>query len=255
MKNFIIKTIMPLKNFLLLWSGQSLSQLGSAMTSFALIIWAYKKQGTVMSISLLSVFSYLPYVIVSLFAGAVIDRFQKKKTMLVCEAIATICSFCAFILISGHNLQIWHLYLINSVSGFMNAFQLPAVKVSIKLIVTKENYTRISGLQSLSDSTISIFTPILATTIVSFWGINIIFAVDLITFIIGFLLLLFYVKIPLTNIAKDPSLVKSNFIRESLQGFSYLNKNKCLLYLMFFMAGINFIASMVSTLLDMECHC
>jgi MFS family permease len=244
MKKNIIKTIIPLKNFILLWLGQSLSQFGTAMTSFALIIWVFKRQGTVMSIALLSVFSYLPYVIAGLLAGVVIDRFQKKKIMLICNTIATICSLCAFILMYLGFLQVWHIYLINAVSGFVNAFQSPAFKVSIRLIVPKEHYTRVSGLQSLSDSITSMMTPILATIVLSILGINIIFCIDLITRTIGFFSLLFFVKIPYTNTDRDNKKKRPNCACEILQGFSYLNQNKGFLYLVLFMTVINFLAAM-----------
>ncbi len=243
MKTINIKEILLLKNFLLLWSGQSLSQLGSSMTSFALIIWAYQKQGTVMSVALLSVFSYLPCILVSIFAGVFIDRVHKKKIMLICDTIAAVCSLCAFCLMYSGMLNVWHLYIINAVSGLMNAFQSPTSKVVITLIVPKEHYTRVSGLRSLSDSVISVFSPILATTLISLLGINAIFALDFVTFIIAFLTLILLVKIPYSDNIESNKLSETNIISESIQGFSYLKENKGFLYLMFFMAGINFIAS------------
>lgn len=167
MKNVNIRKLSVLKNFLLLWSGQSLSQMGSTMTSFALIIWAYQKQGTAMSVALLSVFSYLPYVLVSIFAGALIDNFNKKRILLICNTVATICSLSTFCLMFFGKLQVWNLYVINFILGFMNAFESPVSKSVITLIVPKEHYTRTSGLRSLSDSIISVFSPILATTLVS----------------------------------------------------------------------------------------
>jgi len=242
MKAINIKKILSLKNFLLLWSGQTLSQMGSSMTSFALIIWAYQKQGTVMSIALLSVFSYLPYVLVSFFAGALIDRLNKKKIMLTCDAIATICSLCAFSLLFFGMLDVWHLYVINVVSGFMNAFQAPASKVVTTLIVPKEHYTRVSGLRSLSDSVISVFSPILATTIISLLGISIVFVIDFMTFVIAFLSLLLLVKIPY-KVTEAKDSFKANIIKESLQGYDYLKENKGFLYLILFISGINFLAS------------
>ncbi len=241
MKKYIAQIITPIQDFLLLWIGQSISQLGSSMTSFALIIWAYQKQGTVMSIALLSVCSYMPYVVVSLFAGALIDRYNKKKIMLICDTVAAICTIGALTLLFTGNLQIGHLYVINAISGFMNAFQGPASKVAITLIVSEDQYTRVSGLRSLSDSMISVFTPILATAVVSIFGIGMVFTVDLLTYAISFISLLLWVKIPHTVVSHSK---KTNFIEESWQGVLYLKENKGFLYLMLFMAGINLMAAM-----------
>lgn len=71
-----------LRDFYILWSTQSLSQLGSAMTAFALTLWLYEKTGSALSTAALTICSYAPYVIMSIFAGALTDRFNKKATML-----------------------------------------------------------------------------------------------------------------------------------------------------------------------------
>ena len=68
------------RNFIIFWLSQSVSQLGSSMTGFALSIWAYKQTSSAMSVSLMTFFSYVPYIIVSVFAGAFIDT-HKKKTL------------------------------------------------------------------------------------------------------------------------------------------------------------------------------
>ena len=75
MKNLIT----DLKTFLILWSTQSLSQLGSSMTGFALTLWLYQKTGSALQTALLSICSYAPYVATSIFAGAFSDRWNKKK--------------------------------------------------------------------------------------------------------------------------------------------------------------------------------
>ena len=82
------QSIKELKTFFVLWSTQSLSQLGSAMTSFALALWLYGETGSALQTALLSVCSYAPYVVMSVFAGALSDRWDKKKTMLACDSLA-----------------------------------------------------------------------------------------------------------------------------------------------------------------------
>ena len=74
-----------LKPYLLLWSTQSFSALGSSMTSYALVLWLYLNTGSALKTALLSVCSYAPYVIMSIFAGALSDKWNKKHTMLVCD--------------------------------------------------------------------------------------------------------------------------------------------------------------------------
>ena len=72
-----------MRSYLLLWLSQMISGLGSAMTAYALVIWSYTQSGSALRTALLMVSSYAPYVLCSIFAGALSDRWNKKKTMLV----------------------------------------------------------------------------------------------------------------------------------------------------------------------------
>ncbi|MDP4146057.1 MAG: MFS transporter [Bacillota bacterium] len=243
MNNINFREILKLKNFLLLWVGQSLSQLGSSITSFALNIWIYQEKKEAMSVALLSFFSYLPYALVGIFAGALIDKFQKKKLLLICDSVSAMCTLSIFCLMYFGALHLWTLCVINVAAGFMNALKSPALKAGTALIVPKESYTTVSGLNSLSDSIISVFRPVLATCIVSIAGIKAVFIIDFITFVIAVLSLLILVQFPSEGRICGEAQSKYNLITEGLQGFIYLKENKGFLYLIFFMAGINFLAA------------
>ena len=139
-----------LRDFYLLWSTQSLSQLGSAVTGFALTLWLYEKTGSALSTAMLTICTYAPYVLMSIFAGALTDRFDKKRTMLACDTFAAFCTLLVLVLYKTELLCVWHLYAVNAVSGLMNTVQQPASEVAYTLIVPKDQYQKISGLQSLS---------------------------------------------------------------------------------------------------------
>ena len=70
------------------------------MTSFALVIWAYEQSGSALSTALLSICSYAPYVLLSIFAGALSDRWNKKATMLICDAAAALTTVGVLVLLS-----------------------------------------------------------------------------------------------------------------------------------------------------------
>ena len=74
-----LKTFKELKSFIILWSTQSLSQLGSAITGFALTLWLYEKTGSALSTASLTICSYTPYILMSIFAGALSDKWNKKN--------------------------------------------------------------------------------------------------------------------------------------------------------------------------------
>ncbi len=94
-----------LHSFLILWITQALSTLGSSMTSFALIIWSYQQQGSALNTALLSVCSYVPYIMMSIFAGALSDRWDKKATMLASDSFAAMCTIITLFLLQTGRLE------------------------------------------------------------------------------------------------------------------------------------------------------
>ena len=123
-----------LKPYLLLWSTQALSALGSGMTNYALILWLYLQSGSALKTALLSICTYAPYVLMSIFAGALSDRWNKKRTMLSCDCIAAAGTVIVFLLIKTENLHAWHLYLLNAINGLMNTVQQPAGEVAATML-------------------------------------------------------------------------------------------------------------------------
>lgn len=229
-----------LRDFYTLWSTQSLSHLGSSMTSFALTLWLYEKTGSALSTAALTICTYAPYVIMSIFAGAITDRFDKKKTMLVCDALAALTTMLVFILYRTDMLAVWHLYAINAFSGLMNTVQQPASEVTYTLIVPKEYYQKTSGLQSLSRSLVSIGNPLIASALYGLAGLDAVIAVDLLTFGIAFMTLMLFIRLP--EIPTDDSS-QENVIHLAKEGLRFLLKNPLVLYVILFMAGVNLIAS------------
>lgn len=235
-----------LKDFLILWSTQSLSALGSSMTSFALIIWSYQAQGSALTTALLSICSYAPYVIMSIVAGALSDKWNKKITMLVSDSFATLCTIIVLILLQTGRLEIWHLYCLNGLNGLMNTIQQPAADVTISLLTPKKHYQKVSGMRSFSNSLVSILTPVIATAILTFINIQAVIIFDLVTFVIAFISLLCFVKIPKL---KDDNVKKEPVLKSAKAGLKYLKNNRGILDLILFLAAINLTASIFSAAL------
>lgn len=235
-----MKTLKELKLFIILWLTQSLSSLGSAMTNFALVIWLYQDSGSALKTSLLTVCSYAPYVIMSIFAGAVSDKWNKKTIMLICDSAAALCSIATLILLKTGALEVWHLYMLNAVNGLMNSIQAPASDVASTLLTPERHYQKTSGMRSFSGSLVSILTPVFATAIISFAGIEAVIAIDIITFFTAFAALLFFIKIP-----EIPQKATENesVLKSAKNGVVYLKSNKGILWLILFLSAINLVAS------------
>ncbi len=238
----IIDNIHEMRQFLLLWLTQSVSALGSAMTSYALVIWSYSQEGSALITALLMVCSYAPYVICSVFAGALSDRWDKKKTMLCCDAVAAACTLVILLLIRTDNLRIWHLYIINAVSGLMNTVQQPASEVAVTAILPRRHFQRVGGLRYFSNSLNSILTPIIATAILGFGGIDLIITIDIVSFTAAFVSLLLFIRIP--ESAAGEVKEKGSLVKSAGEGISYLRNNPGIFHLILFLAAINLVASM-----------
>ena len=235
------RTISEMRGFLLLWGSQLISGLGSAMTGYALVIWSYTQKGSALVSAMLMVCTYAPYVLFSIFAGALSDRWDKKKILLTCDALAALCTLTVLILLKTQQLRIWHLYVINAVSGLMNTIQQPASEVAVTAILPKKYYQKVGSLRYLSNSVSSILTPILATAVLGLAGMDAVIAIDLCSFAVAFVVLLFFIPIPNTaaNRPKGERLLQSAAV-----GIRWLQKNPGIFHLMLFLAAINLVASM-----------
>ena len=224
------------KKYIILWLSQSVSGLGSSMTGFALVLWAYGQSGSAMSVSMMSFCNYVPYIILSLFVGSFIDRHNKKTIMLVADSIAAACSLAVLASLLMGQLAVWNIYVINAVVGITNAFQQPASAVAVGRLVPEEKISNVSGMSSFSNNLIVVFSPILASFLFAAGGLQIILLVDLLSFIFAFCVLLFFVSIPE---GKQEKRDDSPFAGIA-EGFAFLKKEKGILYMMLTMALINF---------------
>lgn len=227
------------KKYIVFWLSQSVSRLGSAMTGFALVLWAYEREKSALAVSLMTFCDYVPYIIVSLFAGAFVDRHSKKGIMLTADSLAAVCSVVVLVLSGMNCLQIWHIYLVNAVLGFMNAFQGPASSVAVGKMVPKELLANVSGMNSFAENLVTVFAPMLAAVLFSIGGLPLILAVDLISFLAAFLVLLLWIKLP-ENFENIESCKESGIFSGCRDGFVFLREHKGIFMIVFTMSLLNF---------------
>ena len=229
-----------MKPFLMLWGTQAFSALGSAMTSYALVIWSYTQKQSALMTSLLMVCSYAPYVIFSIFAGALSDRWNKKATMLVCDTVAAVSTVVMLVLMKQQMLQVGHLYLINIVNGLMNTVQQPASEVAVTRILPPKYYQKVGGMRYLANALNSILTPIIATAVLGIAGMDAVIAFDLFTFGAAFMTLAFGIQIPE---GREEAPGNESLLISAWKGIAYLRTEKGIFGLILFLAAINLVAS------------
>ena len=233
-----------LKSFLILWSTQGLSALGSSMTSFALVIWSYQQQGSALTTAGLTVCSYAPYVLLSIFAGSLADRWDKKKTMVLCDLFAALTTVAVLVLLKTGRLEIWHLYGINALNGLMNTLQQPAGEVAVTRLTPEEQVQRVAGLRSLSSSLVTLLSPILATAMLTLLGLEAVIAFDLVTCAAAVGSLLLFIRIPEGQAAE-----KADLLQSAREGLEWLGDHRGVLDMILCLAAINLIASVYNAAL------
>lgn len=240
-----LTTLGEMRTFLILWLTQSFSGLGSAVTSYALVVWSYTQQGSALATALLMVSSYAPYVVCSIFAGALSDRWDKRKTMLICDAAAALTTVCTLILLKTGTLEIWHLYLLNALNGLMNTVQQPASEVATTALLPRKHYQKVGGLYYLSSSLNGILNPIIATAMMTLLGMDAVFLFDLLTFAVAFVVLLLFIRIP----EPEKTEAREPLMKSVRGGLAFLREKRGILSLVLFLAAINLVASMYSATL------
>ena len=234
-----------LESFLIFWSTQALSALGSAMTSFALVVWSYQQQGSALTTALLSVCSYVPYVALSIFAGSLGERWDKRRTMALCDSFAALTTLAVLVLLRTGSLEIWHLYVLNALNGLMNTIQNPVSEIVVTLLTPKDQVQRVSGLLSLSGSLVTLLSPVFATALLTLLGLEAVILFDLATCAAAVLTLVFGVRLPEPPVPAE----KTPLTQSAREGVRWLASHRGVLDLILFLAAINLIASMYNAAL------
>lgn len=181
----VFSNLRTARPFLTVWSGQTVSLLGSRMTSFATILWVWQLTGQATALSLMWFFIQVPQILVSPFAGVIVDRWNRKSLMMVGDAIAALSTVVLLILhLTGH-LQIWHFYLTGAVNAAFAQIQELAYSASVVLMVPKAQYSRASSLEFLASYGSRILAPAVAGVLYPVVGLVGIFLLDLATFAIA----------------------------------------------------------------------
>ena len=232
--------------FTLFQLGQFVSQFGSKMTSYGLILWAYQRSGSAFSTSLLFVCYLVPEVLLNFIGGSVGDRVSKKRLLLLSDALAAMLSAVVLGMLLTDTLQVPALYAVNAALGVLDAFQRPASDVTVSLLVPAKHYLRASSVISFCDSVLTVFAPAVATAVYTAVGMTAVVCMDLVTFAFAFVTLWLFIRIP----EKRRTGGKLRGVWEPcVQGMKYLSGKKGILSLIGFMAFINLIAAVYESVL------
>jgi len=234
--------------FTIVCVGQVFSLLGTTMSGFALAIWAWEVTGQATALALVGFFAFAPTVLVSPFAGALVDRWNRKLVMILSDLAAGVSTVAVLLLFSTGNLQIWHLFVTGMFTGAFQAFHFPAYSAAVTTMVSKEHYGRASGMLSLAQNVSTILAPVLAAILLGVIGLPGVLGIDIATFLFAICLVLL-VHVPKPQVTEEGKKGKGSFWKESFYGFRYIFERPSLLSLQLVFFSINLIATFSFTLL------
>jgi MFS family permease len=224
--------------FGMVWFGQFVSLLGSAMTWFALTIWAYQVTGQATALALIGFFSFGPTILLSLIAGVLVDRWDRKLVLVLSDLSAGLATLVILVLYATGSLEIWHLYVVGLCEGVFQAFQYPAYSASITMMLPKEQYARAGGMVELAGSASGILAPLLAGVLLGVVGVAGIMTIDLITLLFAIATLV-RVRVPKPPPSPAGRAARGSIWQESTFGLRYIAKRRGLLGLQLLYAGGN----------------
>lgn len=233
--------------FLVTWFGQVISLIGSGLTSFALGVWVFNRTRSPIDFALIGFFAVLPKVIFSPIAGALVDRFDRRKVMILADVGAGLSTLLIALMLFSARLELWHIYLSAGVSAVCGAFQWPAYTASVTQLVAKEQLGRANGMNQFGRAAAEIFSPLLAGVLVATIGLEGVILIDVGTFLLA-VLTLSIVRFPRLPI-NQTRLNLTNFQKDLTFGWRYILARKGLLNLLSFEVSVTFIWGMVGALI------
>ena len=198
------------KKFLLLWAGELISSIGGGLTSFGLAVYVFNETGSAASMAIVSLLAFLPTLVLSAPAGVLADRYDRRLLMMLGDGLSGLGILFIFIcMLSGHA-SLLQICIGVSISSIFSALLEPSYRATITDILTKEEYSKASGMVSLAGSARYLISPMLAGFLLAVSDIKLLLIIDICTFIVTVSTTLVVKKgIANTKVTTDESFLES----------------------------------------------
>jgi DHA3 family macrolide efflux protein-like MFS transporter len=222
-----------MRDFWVVFTGQAFSLLGSRLVQFTIVWWLTSTTGSASVLALASIMALLPQVLISPFAGALIDRWDRRKVMMAVDAVNALAVVVLALLYAQGSVEFWHIYALMFIRATGGAFQWPAMQASTSLMVPKDKLSKIAGLNQALQGLAAIVAPPLGALLLDVLPMQSILAIDVGTAALAIGVLMF-VRIPVPKNG-DPGKSSKGFSRvlgDMREGFRFLLGWKGLLIIM-----------------------
>jgi MFS family permease len=235
--------------FLVIWAGQVVSVLGSYLTGFALAVGIYQQTGSATLFALITLVTTVPGMLLLPFAGALVDRWDRRWAMIVSDSGAGIATLALALLIWRGRLELWQIYVLMSVISTFSALRWPAFTAATTMLVPSRHLGRAAGLNQLGEAAAQILSPLLAGALVVTIGRQGVVLIDFASYLFAIATLL-VVRIPRPLASTVDGPAKGSLWQEARSGWSFIRERPGLLAVLTLFAVTNSGLGLVQVLLS-----
>lgn len=243
-----------LLRFATIWFGQSFSMLGSHLVGFAFVWYLTEKTGSATVLTLGTLMQVLPSVVIGPFAGALVDRWNRKLVMVLFDSITALFTFFVALMFVFDRAQIWHILLVMFVRSACGQFQWAAMTASTTLMVPKRHLSRVAGANQTLQGIMNILGPALGAFLIAALPIQGILFIDVSTAFLAVIPLLFFaIPQPVRNGTKasQDNFGKTNIFQDIAEGWRYVIGWPALTAIILLAMLINFLINPAFSLLPL----
>ena len=222
-----------MKNFYKLWLGELISNIGSGMTAFALSVYIYEKTGSVSYVSLITLLSFMPSIILSPIGGLLADRYDRRLLMIIGDLFSGLGLVYILWSIQAGEKSIVPIFIGITFSSIFTSLLEPSYRATLTDILEEENYAKASGLIQVAGSAKYLISPVIAGIVLSVADIRVILLLDIMTFITTCLMIFLVRK----SINSEKQNYKKDSFKGLLEGLFIIKENRgvySLVIIMFF---------------------
>ncbi|MBU0492189.1 MAG: MFS transporter [Chloroflexi bacterium] len=212
-----------MRSFLVIWTGQAFSLLGSHLVQFALVWWLTVTTGSATVLAFASLVALLPQILIGPFAGALVDRWNRRMVMMVADSAIALVTVLLAVLYGLGVVQVWHIYVLLFIRALGGAFHWPAMQASTTLLVPREHLSRVGGLNLTLSGLANILIPPLGALALEALPMQAILAIDVVTAVPA-VAALFFVSIPqpVRQEIAGTSGTKPSVLADMREGFRFV---------------------------------
>jgi MFS transporter, DHA3 family, macrolide efflux protein len=217
------------RRFIPFWVSQMVSIFGSELVQFSLVWWLTRETGSATVLATASMFALIPKIVMMPFAGAIVDRVNRKMVIIIADGIIALATLGLGVLFFMDRVEVWFIYVIMLIRSLGSAFHFPAEQASVALMVPEAHLGRIAGINQAAQGIINIVAAPVGALILETMGAEGSLMIDVVTAAIAIGIVAF-ISIPKQDRLEEQGKTWfGTILRDMRDGFNYLVNWKALL--------------------------